>query len=49
MQIKSSWTKPPEDQGLPLWGFYILYIFHISLKSDLDAAKCQDNLLNKPF
>jgi hypothetical protein len=39
MQIKSSWTKPPENQGLLLWGFYILDICHISLSSDMDAAK----------
>ena len=39
MQIKSSWTKPPEDQGLTLWGFNIVGTGHIRLKSDMNAAK----------
>jgi len=26
LQIKSSWTKPPEDQGVTLWGFNIVGI-----------------------
>jgi hypothetical protein len=39
MQIKSSWTKPPEDQGLTLWGFNIAEIGHDRLKGDMIDAK----------
>ena len=34
LQIKPSWTKPPENQGATLWRFNIA-----GIKTDVNAAK----------